>query len=102
MKAKCLLLTMFWVGILSACTNAETFKDVLYFTGTENSPTVKYTVDGPSEIGVTISASCLTMSDQVIRVKVDSDKLEDTIHYMGRNIKWSRLKTTCYLMMRLY
>ena len=87
MKAKCLLLTMFWVGILSACTNAETFKDVLYFTGTEDSPTVKYTVDGPSEIGVTISASCLTMSDQVIRVKVDSDKLEGYNTLYGKKYK---------------
>ncbi|UVP75382.1 DUF1735 domain-containing protein [Bacteroides ovatus] len=96
MKAKCLLLTMFWVGILSACTNAETFKDVLYFTGTEDSPTVKYTVDGPSEIGVTISASCLTMSDQVIRVKVDSDKLEGYNTLYGK--KYKMVPTEDYML----
>lgn len=96
MKAKCLLLTMFWVGILSACTNAETFKDVLYFTGTENSLTVKYTVDGPSEIGVTISASCLTMSDQVIRVKVDSDKLEGYNTLYGK--KYKMVPTEDYML----
>lgn len=76
MKAKYLLLTLLWVGILSSCTNAETFRDVLYFTGTENSPTVKYTVDGPAEIGITVTASCQSASDQVIRVKIDPDKLE--------------------------
>ncbi|HJG11092.1 MAG: DUF1735 domain-containing protein [Bacteroides sp.] len=87
MKAKYLLLTMFWVGILSACTNAETFKDALYFTGTEDSPTVKYTVDGPSEIGVTISASCLAMNDQVVTVKVDSNKLAGYNTLYGKKYK---------------
>ena len=87
MKAKYLLLTMFWVGILSACTNAETFKDVLYFTGTEDSPAVKYTIDGPTEIGVTVSASCQTMSDQSIRIKVDPDKLEGYNALYGKKYK---------------
>ena len=102
MKAKYLLLTIFWVGILSACTNVETFKDVLYFTGTEDSPAVKYTIDGPAEIGVTVSASCQATSDQTIRVRVDRINSRGIMHCMVRNIKWSRLKTTCYLMMKLY
>ena len=87
MKTKYLLLTIFWVGILSACTNAEVFKDVLYFTGTEDSPAVKYTVDGPVEIGLTVSASCQTMNDQVIKVKVDPDKLEGYNTLYGKKYK---------------
>lgn len=87
MKIKYILLTIFWVGILSACTNAETFKDVLYFTGTEDSPAVKYTIDGPTEIGVTVSASCQTMSDQSIRIKVDPDKLEGYNALYGKKYK---------------
>lgn len=87
MKVKYILLTIFWVGILSACTNAKTFKDVLYFTGTEDSPAVKYTIDGPTEIGVTVSASCQTMSDQSIRIKVDPDKLEGYNALYGKKYK---------------
>lgn len=87
MKVKYILLTIFWVGILSACTNAETFKDVLYFTGTEDSPAVKYTIDGPTEIGLTVSASCQTVSDQSIRIKVDPDKLESYNALYGKEYK---------------
>lgn len=87
MKMKYLLLTIFWVGILSACTNVEIFKDVLYFTGTEDSPAVKYTIDGPAEIGVTVSASCQVTSDQIIRVRVDQDKLEGYNALYGKKYK---------------
>ena len=87
MKTKYLLLIMFWVAVLSACTNAEPLKDTLYFTGTENSPAVKYTIDGPADIGVTVSASCQTMSDQLIKVKVDSDKLEGYNMEYGKKYK---------------
>ena len=87
MKTKYLLLLMFWVSILSSCTNAESFKDVLYFTGTEDSPAIRYTVDGPAEIGVTVSASCLTTNDQIITVRVDSAKLESYNAEYGKKYK---------------
>ena len=96
MKAKYLLLTIFWVGILSACTNVETFKDVLYFTGTEDSPAVKYTIDGPAEIGVTVSASCQATSDQTIRVRVDQDKLERYNALYGK--KYKMVPTEDYML----
>lgn len=96
MKAKYLLLTIFWVGILSACTNVETFKDVLYFTGTEDSPVVKYTIDGPAEIGVTVSASCQATSDQIIRVRVDQDKLEGYNALYGK--KYKMVPTKDYML----
>lgn len=96
MKAKYLLLTIFWVGILSACTNVETFKDVLYFTGTEDSPAVKYTIDGPAEIGVTVSASCQATSDQIIRVRVDQDKLEGYNALYGK--KYKMVPTKDYML----
>ena len=96
MKAKYLLLTIFWVGILSACTNVETFKDVLYSTGTEDSPAVKYTIDGPAEIGVTVSASCQATSDQTIRVRVDQDKLEGYNALYGK--KYKMVPTEDYML----
>lgn len=96
MKAKYLLLTIFGVGILSACTNVETFKDVLYFTGTEDSPAVKYTIDGPAEIGVTVSASCQATSDQTIRVRVDQDKLEGYNALYGK--KYKMVPTEDYML----
>ncbi len=87
MKTKYLLLIMLWGAVLFACTNAEPLKDALYFTGTENSPTVKYTVDGPADIGVTVSASCQAMGDQLIKVKVDPDKLEGYNAEYGKKYK---------------
>jgi len=87
MKAKYLLWIVLGIGLFSSCTNAESFKDVLYFTGTEDSPTVKYTVDGPAEIGITVSASCLTARDQIVKVKIDPDKLEGYNEEYGKKYK---------------
>jgi hypothetical protein len=87
MKTKYLLLITFCLGVLFACTNGEKLEDALYFTGTENSPTVKYTIDGPAEIGVTVSASCQTLTDQVVRVKIDPDKLETYNKMYEKNYK---------------
>lgn len=47
-----LLVTLFW-----SCQEAAEHKDVVFFTGTEVSPTVKFTVEGPKEMGITISAT---------------------------------------------
>lgn len=76
MKVRYLLFILCMAGVLFSCNNAEPLRDVLYFTGTEKTPVSKYTIDGPAEIGVTVSASCLADIDQVINIKADPDKLE--------------------------
>lgn len=87
MKTKYLLLKIFLMSILGACTNAESLEDALYFTGTENSPTFKYTIDGPAEIGLTVSASCQVMEEQVIGIKVAPEKLEAYNKQYGKEYK---------------
>ncbi len=87
MKTKYLVLVIVLGGLLASCTNAEPLKDVLYFTGTEESPVVKYTVDGPVEIGVTVSASCLAAGDQKVMVKVNPNKLNTYNAETGKKYK---------------
>lgn len=77
MKTKFILLTAFIITLCSACKNAEDLEDVLYFTGTETSPVSQYTIDGPTEIGITVSSSCLVSSEQTINISPASDKLEE-------------------------
>lgn len=87
MKVRYLLFILCMAGVLFSCNNAEPLRDVLYFTGTETTPVSKYTIDGPAEIGVTVSASCLVDMDQVISIKADPDKLEAFNEEYGKNYK---------------
>ena len=87
MKAKSILLMLCMAGTLFSCKNAEPLRDVLYFTGTEKSIVAKYTVDGPAEIGVTVSASCLANVDHKIKIKADPDKLLGFNEENGKNYK---------------
>lgn len=76
MKTKYLHLITLFMILFSGCKEGDKFKDVLYFTGTEDSPVSKYSIDGPTEIGVTISSSALSTNDKTVTIKVDPSLLE--------------------------
>lgn len=71
MKTKYLLLITLLLSVFTSCKNAEDLSDVVYFTGTETSPAVQYTINGPADLGITVTASCLAPTDQVISVKAN-------------------------------
>lgn len=79
-------MTLF-ITLFSACKNAEDLEDVLYFTGTETSPVSQYTIDGPTDIGITVSSSCLASSEQKINISVATEKLEEYNHTNGKTYK---------------
>lgn len=87
MQTKLILLITLFMTSFSACKNAEDLEDVLYFTGTETSPVSQYTIDGPTDIGITVSSSCLASSEQKINISVATEKLEEYNHTNGKTYK---------------
>lgn len=87
MQTKLILLMTLFITLFSACKNAEDLEDVLYFTGTETSPVSQYTIDGPTDIGITVSSSCLASSEQKVNISVATEKLEEYNHTNGKTYK---------------
>lgn len=87
MQTKLILLITLLMASFSACKNAEDLEDVLYFTGTETSPVSQYTIDGPTDIGITVSSSCVASSEQKINISVATEKLEEYNHTNGKTYK---------------
>jgi len=65
---------MIWV--LTGCQEAVEHKDVILFTGTEISPVIRFSVDQPSSIGITVSATDKVAVDTKIQVAVTPELLE--------------------------
>lgn len=76
MKAKFLLMMLAVVGAFTSCKNADDFQDVIYFTGTETTPTTRFTIDGPSDMGLSISASCKVDQDIKVHIKATPELLD--------------------------
>ncbi|MBE7172438.1 MAG: DUF1735 domain-containing protein [Williamsia sp.] len=56
----------------TSCRKAAAYEDAIYFTGTEQVPETKFTIDGPSSIGLTVSSSNKVEKDVAVNIKIDS------------------------------
>ncbi len=67
------ILTMFFLATaaLAACQESIQYADVVYFTGTENSPVTSMYVDGPSSMGITVTSSAKLSSEMTVDVEVN-------------------------------
>ncbi|MDE5731590.1 MAG: DUF1735 and LamG domain-containing protein [Bacteroidales bacterium] len=54
-----------------ACQESIQYKDVVFFTGTENSPVTSMYVDGPSSMGMTVTSSAKLASEVTVSVEVN-------------------------------
>ncbi len=116
MKTKYIVLITLLISIFTSCKNAEELHDVIYFTGTETSPAVAYTINGPAELGVTVTSSCLAPTDQKISIKANPELvaiynslntkriikpfLKRTINYHKTKLYWKlgkRVRTTYFI-----
>ena len=61
---------------LAGCQKSLEYRDVLYFTGTEDDPAVSMYVDGPASKNLTVSSSKVYDEDVNIAVMVDPSALE--------------------------
>ncbi|MDL2211171.1 DUF1735 and LamG domain-containing protein [Bacteroides sp. OttesenSCG-928-M17] len=87
MKTKYTLLTIVILSMLFSCKNADDFQDVIFFTGTEKSAVAKFTIDGPSNMGISVSASGKVESDVSIQVKPAPELVENFNKVNGKQYK---------------
>lgn len=59
-----------------ACQKSIEYRDVVYFTGTENSPVTSMYVEGPTSLGLTVTTSNKLESEMTVGVEVDPAALD--------------------------
>lgn len=71
MKNKFLYIMAGWaVALFASCQEAAKFQDVILFTGTENSAKVSLTVEGATDMGVTITATDKVEKDTKVTLTI--------------------------------
>ena len=58
------------------CRKSATYHDVIYFTGTEQVPETRFTIDGPSGLGVSVTSSTKVSNDITAKIKVSPELLD--------------------------
>ena len=77
MKIKYLSISLIALVVLFAgCKNAAQYRDIVYMTGTETSTSTNFTIDSPSSLGVSVTASDKVSTDTKVTLKIQSDLLE--------------------------
>lgn len=59
-----------------ACQESMEYKDVVFFTGTENTPVTSMYVEGPTAIGLTVTSSAKLGTEVTVGVQVVPEALE--------------------------
>lgn len=77
MKTKYILYPVLMFSLLLSCKNADDFQDMIYFTGTEKSTTAKFAIDGPTNMGISISASTKVSGDVGVQVKAAPELIDE-------------------------
>lgn len=56
--------------LMQSCRKGADFHDAIYFTGTEQSPSTKFTIEGPSSMGLSVTYSAKAGADIAVNVDV--------------------------------
>ncbi|MDR1882279.1 MAG: DUF1735 and LamG domain-containing protein [Prevotella sp.] len=87
MKTKIILIIAVLLNVLSSCKDADELQNVIYFTGTENSPVLKMSIEEPTSLGVSVRASSVTENDINVTVAVNEGLIEGYNKKTGTNYK---------------
>lgn len=63
--------------LFTGCQEVAEFKDVIYFTGTEESPRITFTIEEPRDMGVTITATNKVATDTRVLLEVGDQSMLD-------------------------
>lgn len=72
-------------GLFISCDNAEDFQDVIYFTGTDVSPVMKYSLEEATNIGLSVRASTKVTENTKVGVRVNEALVEKYNRENGTN-----------------
>src|SRR5262249_30189196 len=59
-----------------SCRKPADYHPALYFTGTEQSPAVKFTVDGPTNYGVSVTSSVKVNKDITVNIQLKPELID--------------------------
>ena len=82
---KILICLSFFAALLTGCQEAGMKKDVILFTGTESSPVVKFVVEQPRSMGITVTATDKVKKDTKVTIAVAKELLQSYNANTGRN-----------------
>src|SRR5574344_1878145 len=85
MKKYTLLLFALLLGCLTGCKQDVEFGDAIYMTGTLNSPTLRFLVDGQSSMGLTVTSTAKADADVKVTMKTAPELLDAFNPSTGRN-----------------
>lgn len=63
--------------LLVSCQEVADFKDVIYFTGTEDSPRITFTIEEPRDMGITVTATNKVTTDTRVLLEVGDQQMLD-------------------------
>lgn len=63
--------------LFASCQEVAEFKDVIYFTGTEESPRITFTIEEPRDMGITITATNKVATDTRVLLEVGDQSMLD-------------------------
>ncbi len=67
------------------CKNGSDYGDAIYVTGTLSSNSIRFLVDGPSSVGLTVSSTAKAETDITVKVKSAPELLDEYNAATGRN-----------------
>lgn len=59
-----------------SCNSPDDFKDVVYFTGTDTSPILKYSLENPTNIGLSVRSSAKAASNIKVGIRINPSLVE--------------------------
>lgn len=63
--------------LLVSCQEVADFKDVIYFTGTEDSPRITFTIEEPRDMGITVTATNKVETDTRVLLDIGDQSMLD-------------------------
>ncbi|MBP1618939.1 MAG: hypothetical protein H6Q14_2766 [Bacteroidetes bacterium] len=71
--------------VMGGCRKYAEFGDVAFFTGTESSALTKFTIEEPSNMGITVKATEKVPNDVIINLKIDAGLLKALNQSTGKS-----------------
>jgi hypothetical protein len=78
MKKMLYMSLCFGMALIMGCKEAADSKDVILFTGTENSPKVTFTIEEPRDMGLTVTATNKVEKDTKVFLNLGDKSLLDS------------------------
>jgi hypothetical protein len=69
----------------NSCKEADEFRDIIYFTGTEETNTVNFVIEGPSSIGLSVTASDIVPADVNVQLQIQPELIVQLNQQTGKN-----------------